>query len=27
LPAFSKAGLKIITPKQPVNYAIEIFKE
>ncbi len=26
LPAFSKAGLKIITPKQPVNYAIEIFK-
>jgi uncharacterized membrane protein (UPF0127 family) len=27
LPAFAKEGLKIITPKQPVNYAIELFKE
>ena len=26
LPAFSKQGLKIIVPQQPVNYAIELFK-
>jgi len=25
LPAFSKSGLKIIAPKQPINYAIELF--
>lgn len=26
LPSFSKEGFQVITPKQPVNYVIELFK-
>jgi len=26
LPSYSKSGLKVVAPQQPVNYAIELFK-